>query len=225
MDMPDRGAPHRAGEASFCERSINVRPRRDHAVDRHPAASTMPDVDNEDDASHSSIMIDHQTGGGMRTLRLITVVALLVSIAAFMPVVAGQFAEASSGQTVHHVTEKSETNYSVAIENPTWTFSCSATTGTWYFAIDGVQVIDSAGHPWNDSTGPWTVTFFAADQAGPVPFSQIATLNQNKSNGLFEAAEKGTSTDTSSWCIKGATVSVVGFSTGEEPLLLDGTLN
>jgi hypothetical protein len=161
----------------------------------------------------------------MRTLKSITLIALLVAIGAFMPVVASPSAEASSGKTVHHVTKKSEANYSVAIEHPAWTFGCSATTGIWYFTIDGVQVIDSAGHPWNDSTGPWTVTFFAADTAGPVPFSQIATLNQNKSNGLFEATKRGTSTDASSWCIKGAKVSVVGFSTGEEPLLLDGTLN
>ena len=161
----------------------------------------------------------------MRIPRSIVVIAaLLVAGAVWMAVGTGR-ADATTGSTAHSVSKASETNYSGAVEDPSWTFSCTAATGAWHFAITGVQVIDASGHPWNRSSGPWHLTFFAADAAGPVPFSELATLQQNKTNGLFEATKSGTSTNARTWCVKGAAVSVVGFSNDAEPLLLDGTLS
>jgi hypothetical protein len=158
----------------------------------------------------------------MRISRTITITSLIALSASLVIVTSLSAAGANQGKPVHSVSKKSETSYSAAIEHPTWSFGCSSTTGAWNFRIDGIQVIDSTGRPWNGSTGPWAITFFGS---GAVPFSQSATLQQNNSNGLFEATKTGTSANAGASCFKGATITVVGFSNHEEPLLLDGTLN
>ena len=130
---------------------------------------------------------------------------------------------AASG--AHAVTTASKSNYSSAVERPTWNLSCNSSTKTFTFTINNVQVIDASGKPWNHNNGPWTVTFWAATQAGPVPFSRYATLHQNTTNGLFTGKVSATAKNAATWCQTGASVSVVGFSGGDEPLLLDGTLS
>ena len=90
---------------------------------------------------------------------------------------------AASG--AHAVTTASKSNYSSAVERPTWNFSCNSSPKTFTFTINNVQVIDASGKPWNHNNGPWNVTFWAATQAGPVPFSRFANLHQDTTNGLF----------------------------------------
>src|SRR5271155_4283741 len=95
-----------------------------------------------------------------------SIVAILtIIVAGGVWAAAGGAAGASSGSGVHAVSKESETNDSSAVEDPTWGFNCSATSGSWHFEINDVQVIDASGHPWNGSSGPWSVTFFASDEA------------------------------------------------------------
>ena len=135
---------------------------------------------------------------------------------------------AEAGGHSHSVTLASETNYSSAVEKPVWTFSCNSAGDTWKFSINEVQVIDSAGRPWDQDarrSGPWSITVFAAVSPGPVPFSETETMAQNHTDGLFGVTVASSSSNASKWCQTGATVSVVGFSGPSEPLLLDGTLS
>ena len=158
----------------------------------------------------------------MRLSKSIVVIVSFVVAGLVWVVVGAHAAQATS--TVHSVSKGSETNYSSAVEDPIWGFTCTAATGAWHFEINDVQVIDSAGHPWDDSTGPWKLTVFAGKNN--VGFSGFAHLHQNRTNGLFEAAASGTAAHGSTWCATGVVASVVGFSSGgSEPLLLDGTLS
>lgn len=158
----------------------------------------------------------------MRLSKSIVVIVSFVVAGLAWAVVAAHAAQATS--TVHSVSKGTETNYSSAVEDPTWGFTCTVATGAWQFEINDVQVIDSAGHPWDNSTGPWKLTVFGGkDNVG---FSGFAHLEQNRTNGLFESVTHGTAAHGSTWCAEGVVISVVGFSSGDsEPLLLDGTLN
>ena len=152
-------------------------------------------------------------------------VCAAIGLATFAAV--GQASGASASATSHSVTDASKTNFSSAVEHPSWSFSCNSATKAWRFSINGVQVIDAAGKPWNQNdrvTGPWRIGFFAAPAAGPIPFSRVAKLSQNTTNGLFTASVSSTAANAATWCQTGTSVSVVGMSGADEPLLLDGTL-
>jgi len=137
---------------------------------------------------------------------------------------------AASG-TTHSVTAASKSNFSSAVERPTWSFSCDSAAKTWTFAINNVQVIDSSGKPWyqnNSNTGPWRIGFWAAAKAGLIPFSREVKLSQNTTNGLFTAKASSTAANAATWCKTGAGVSVTAFSGAnfdDQVLLLDGVLS
>ncbi len=136
---------------------------------------------------------------------------------------AGATSAAATG-TTHSVTQSSKGDYSSAVERPIWSFSCNPASHKWSFAIDDVQVIDSTGHTWGGTEGPWSIGLFATTGAGPVPFNASAILHQNTTNGLFKASVTGSSSTAAAWCQRGASVTVDAFSGSEQPLLLDGTL-
>jgi hypothetical protein len=130
--------------------------------------------------------------------------------------------------SLHSVTAASKANYSSAVERPIWNFSCNPSTGIWKFSIDEVQVIDSTGRPWSQHgsvAGPWSVTVWSSPAAGPVPFSKVAILTQNSTNGLFTFTGSGSASNAANWCVTGGSVTVVAFSGTSQPLLLDGTLS
>jgi len=148
-----------------------------------------------------------------------------VGLATFVAV--AQASGAAASGTAHSVTDASKANFSSAAERPSWNFSCNSATKAWRLSINGVQVIDAAGKPWNQNnrvTGPWRISFFASPAAGPIPFSRVAKLSQNTTNGLFTASVSSTAANAATWCQTGTSVSVVGMSGSDEPLLLDGTL-
>jgi hypothetical protein len=159
----------------------------------------------------------------MHRTRLFGAVAAAVA-AATVIITTGTAGAAGAAGTTHAVTGSSKANYSSAVERPTWSFSCDSATGKWSLAIDDVQVIDSAGHTWDGTQGPWSVGAFATTAPGPVPFNASAPLHQNDTNGLFEAGAGGHSANAARWCRTGASVTVYAFSGSTQPLLLDGTL-
>ncbi len=159
----------------------------------------------------------------IRTKTVAPIAAAMLAISASLLATAG-LAGAAASSTSHAVTPSSQTNYSSAVEAPSWSFSCDSATHKWNFTINDVQIID-AGHTWNGTEGPWSVHVWAAVGAGPVPFNGSATLHQNKTNGLFTGTASGTSANAGKWCQTGASVTVDAFSGNDEALLLDGTLS
>lgn len=133
---------------------------------------------------------------------------------------------ASASGTTHRLVAGSVQNFSAAFEAATWTFTCDTTTTAWTFAIDNVQVMDSHVHPWDDAVngtrGPWHVGMFTG--GGPV-FNVVATLHQNRTNGLFRAQATGHDPNITTWCQSHATLTAFAFSGHEQPLLLDATLS
>jgi len=165
-------------------------------------------------SSSGEIMRNARKAGGAAVLALCAAFALVPG-------------SASASSTTHSVLASSDTNFSAAFERATWSLSCDTATKTWRFSINNVQVINSHGHPWVDLTngqsGPWHVTVSAADAPGLVPFSEVLVLKQNTTNGLFTATGHGINSKMNQWCLTDSEASVVGFSGGAEPLLLDGT--
>ena len=169
---------------------------------------------------------NHKNGAQLMNRYSVLGVCAAVGLATIAAV--GQASGAAASGTSHAVTAASKSNFSSAMEHPSWSFSCNSATKTWRFAINGVQVIDAASKPWNQNnrvTGPWRINVFASTTAGPIPFSRVAKLGQNTTNGLFTATVASTAANAATWCQTGTSVSVVGFSGSDEPLLLDGTLS
>jgi hypothetical protein len=163
------------------------------------------------------------------TARVLRVAAGTIAFAIGGAALAVAFSNQSlAAGSLHTVTASSKANYSSAVEQPTWNFSCNASTGIWKFSIDDVQVIDSTGRPWSQHgsvAGPWAVTVWSSPAAGPVPFSRVGILTQNRTNGLFTFTGTGSTSNGASWCVTGGSVTVVSFSGPSQPLLLDGTLS
>jgi hypothetical protein len=160
-----------------------------------------------------------------RTKLFRPVAGALLATGLSLAATAGLAGASGAASTTHAVTQSSKLNYSGAVEKPIWSFSCDSATHDWTFTINNVQIIDSTGHTWGGTQGPWSVGVWAAAGAGPVPFSANAKLFQNKTNGLYLAVAKGTSKNAASWCATGTSVTVVGWSGSAQPLLVDGTLS